>query len=764
MYNGGRMISRDLESVLKNAYLYAKQNKHAYLCTEHLLKAIIGNKAGSLILRSCGGDTDIIDSQIDVYLIGIEKIKEDSEEPTQTIAFQRILHRALMHAQSAEKKEVEIGDVLVSIFEEEDTHALTLIKKQGITRLDLLKFISHGVAKPGFESEELEGERDVEHDDDQGEAGYERQESRKPKSKKDFLEAYTENWNEMAKQGKFDLLIGRKTEIERTIEILCRRQKNNPVHVGDPGVGKTAITQGLAQAIVEGKVPDKLKDYTIYALDLGGMIAGTRFRGDFEERLKEVLKALKEKEKVILYIDEIHTIVGAGAVSGGSLDASNIIKPAITLGGLKCIGSTTFEEYKNHFEKDRALSRRFQKVDILEPSLEDTIKILEGLAPSYETYHNVQYRENSIAAAAELSAKYINDKFLPDKAIDVIDEAGAHVSLYFPERKYVTAQDIEKTVAKIARIPVKSVSVSEKDSLRVLEEKLTEVIFQQEGAIHKISTAIKRNRAGLGHPEKPVGSFLFCGPTGVGKTELCRTIAKTLGIDLVRFDMSEYMEKHTVARLIGAPAGYIGFEQGGLLTNAIRRTPNCVLLLDEIEKAHMDIYNVLLQIMDHATLTDNTGRKADFRNVLLVMTSNIGSREMGKASIGFSQESGSFGGSPKSAIENHFAPEFRNRLDDIIIFSHLDEGTIRKIVLKFINELRDQLKPKKVNITVTDAAEKYLAKEGYNPAFGARPMAKVIQDKIKTPLVDEILFGKLEKGGDVTIDCKNDALEFVIAE
>ncbi len=755
------MISRDLESVLKNAYLYAKQNKHAYLCTEHLLKAIIGNKAGSLILRSCGGDTDMIDSQIDTYLGNLEKIKDESEEPTQTIAFQRILHRALMHAQSAEKKEVEIGDVLVSIFEEEDTHALALIKKQGITRLDLLKFISHGTAKPGFESEELDSDRDVEHDDE-AESGFERQEGRKPKTKKDFLEAYTENWNEMARQGKFDLLIGRKTEIERTIEILCRRQKNNPVHVGDPGVGKTAITQGLAQAIVEGKVPEKLAGYTIYALDLGGMIAGTRFRGDFEERLKEVLKALKEKQKVILYIDEIHTIVGAGAVSGGSLDASNIIKPAITIGGLKCIGSTTFEEYKNHFEKDRALSRRFQKVEILEPSIPDTIKILEGLAPSYETYHNVQYRDNSITAAAELSAKYINDKFLPDKAIDVIDEAGAHVSLYFPDRKFVSTQDIEKTVAKIARIPVQSVSSSEKDSLKILEGKLNEVIFQQEGAIHKLATAIKRNRAGLGHPEKPVGSFLFCGPTGVGKTELCRTIAKILGIELVRFDMSEYMEKHTVARLIGAPAGYIGFEQGGLLTNAIRRAPNCVLLLDEIEKAHMDIYNVLLQIMDHATLTDNTGRKADFRNVLLVMTSNIGSREMGKASIGFSNESDSFRGSPKQAIENHFAPEFRNRLDDIIIFSHLDEKTILRIVNKFVDELREQLKPKKVSIALTDAAEKYLAREGYNPAFGARPMAKVIQDKIKTPLVDEILFGKLEKGGDVTIDCKDDKLEFVI--
>ena len=749
------MISQDLENVIKKAYQLAKKNKHAYLCIEHLLKAIILNKEGSWIIRSCGGDLGDIDRKINEYFESIETMERENDEPVQTLAFQRTLHRAFIHVKTAEKKEVEIGDVLVSLFEEEDTHALSFIKNQGISKLDILKFISHGISKPGFEKEEIEGNEKVKETPQFGRF--------KTEKKKDFLELYTENWTELARQGKFDILIGRKKELERTIEILCRRMKNNPVHVGDPGVGKTAITQGLAQAIVEKKVPEKLLDYSIYALDLGGMIAGTRFRGDFEERLKEVIRALKVKEKVILYIDEIHAIVGAGAVSGGSLDASNILKPAISTGAIKCIGSTTFEEYKNYFEKDRALSRRFQKVEISEPSIKETVKILQGLKESYEVFHNVKYRSNSIISAAELSAKYINDKYLPDKAIDVMDEAGAHVSLYNPEKKFITNVDIEKTVAKIARVPIKSVAIAEKYNLKELEKRLNQVIFSQEEAINKLTTAIKRNRAGLGNPEKPVGCFLFSGPTGVGKTELCKQIAKILGIELLRYDMSEYMEKHTVSRLIGAPAGYIGFEQGGLLTNAIRRNPNSVLLLDEIEKAHMDIYNILLQIMDHATLTDNTGRKADFRNVLLIMTSNIGSREMGKASIGFSGDNDVFNSSPKKAIENHFAPEFRNRLDDIIIFSHLDEQTINKIVWKFIKELQVQLAPKKITLEITERTEKYLAKEGYNPVYGARPMAKVIQEKIKNPLVDEILFGKLQKGGHVVIDFKEEKLQFIVS-
>ncbi|MBN1699019.1 MAG: ATP-dependent Clp protease ATP-binding subunit ClpA [Spirochaetales bacterium] len=754
------MISQDLENVIKRAYELAKKQGHMYLCIEHLLKAILSSKEGTAIIRSSGGDIEELDGKINEYFMTLEKVETQGNEPIQTIAFQRTLHRAFIHAKSAEKKEVEIGDVLISLFEEEDTHALSLLKNQGISRLDILKYISHGISKPGFENGEYAGGEEK-----QGAAPRFGNESGRKKGK-DYLELYAQNWTEMARAGKFDVLVGRKQELERTIEILCRRTKNNPVHVGDAGVGKTAITQGLAQSIVEDKVPDKLKGYEIYALDLGGMIAGTRFRGDFEERLKEVIKALQSKEKVILYIDEIHTIVGAGAVSGGSLDASNILKPAITMGGLKCIGSTTFEEYKSYFEKDRALSRRFQKIEIAEPSIEETVKILEGLKKSYEVFHNVVYKRNALTAAAELSAKYINEKYLPDKAIDVIDESGAHVSLYYPERTHITNLDIEKTVAKIARVPIKSVALAEKDHLKDLEAKLNAVIFSQEEAVRKLSTSIKRNRAGLGNPEKPVGCFLFSGPTGVGKTELCKQIAGILGIELIRFDMSEYMEKHTVSRLIGSPAGYVGFEQGGLLTNAIRRHPNSVLLLDEIEKAHMDIYNVLLQIMDHATLTDNTGRKADFRNVLLVMTSNIGSREMSRQSIGFSGgEEDFFKSSPKQAIENHFAPEFRNRLDDIIIFSHLDTATIKKIVWKFIDELRAQLEPKKISLELTDNAEVYLAKEGYDPAYGARPMAKVIQDRIKTPLVDEILFGKLENGGHVVIDAPpGEGLVFDIKE
>ncbi|MBN2735647.1 MAG: ATP-dependent Clp protease ATP-binding subunit ClpA [Spirochaetales bacterium] len=748
------MISPELEEVIKKAYLMAKDANHAYLSIEHLLKAIIDNHEGAIIINNCGGDIKEMDDKISGYLATIEKAPE-GEEPLQTISFQRTLHKALIHAQSAEKAEVEIGDVLVALFDEKETHALNFILTQGIRRLDILKYLSHGISKAGHEGEVRDAERTGARDRRQRD-----NESPKQGNQPDFLDLYAENWSEMAREGKFDKLIGRKREIERTIEILCRRVKNNPIHVGDPGVGKTAITQGLAQAIVQGKVPDKLKGFVIYSLDLGGMVAGTRFRGDFEERLKGVLAELKKRQNVILYIDEIHTIVGAGAVGSGSLDASNIIKPAISSGELRCIGSSTYEEYKNHFEKDRALSRRFQKVDIAEPSPEDTLMILEGLKAAYELFHNVKYQRKALEAAAELSAKYINDNHLPDKAIDVMDEAGAHVSLYYPQRKTVSVLDIEKTVAKIAKIPVKTVSDVEKENLKDLETNLTKQIFHQDKAIAQITSSIKRNRAGLGHPEKPIGSFLFCGPTGVGKTELCRVLSKTLGIELIRFDMSEYMEKHTVARLIGAPAGYIGFEQGGLLTNQIRKHPNCVLLLDEIEKAHLDIYNVLLQIMDHATLTDNTGRKADFRNVILVMTSNIGSREMSSQSIGFQQGESITANSPKKAIENHFSPEFRNRLDDIVIFGHLDEEAIKLIVGKFMKELQEQLGPRKVVLEYDQKAENYLAEKGYDPAYGARPMAKVIQNEIKNPLVDEILFGKLRFGGKVSITIAEDMLSF----
>ncbi|MBN1412983.1 MAG: ATP-dependent Clp protease ATP-binding subunit ClpA [Spirochaetales bacterium] len=757
------MISKDLENVIINAYKFAKEQKHLYLSTEHLLHAILNQDIGARIIRGCGGRVEELEKLISDYLKSMEKADEEEKEPIQTAAFQRILHRAFVHAQSAEKKEVEIGDVIISIFDEDGTNALYFIKKQGIGRLDVLKFISHGIIKAGAEQDFEAVDPDFSHDpnrystdDDQLNMGSQNQTRRG----RDFLSLYTEDWTQMSREGKFDALIGRETEIERTIEILCRRIKNNPIHVGDPGVGKTAITQGLAGLIVAGKVPEKLQGFRIYALDMGGMVAGTRYRGDFEERLKGVINALKQQEKVILYIDEVHTIVGAGAVGSGSLDASNIIKPAISSGSLRCIGSSTYEEYKNHFEKDRALARRFQKVEILEPSISTTVKILQGLKNNYELFHNIKYKEKAIESAVDLSAKYINEKRLPDKAIDVIDEAGAHVSLYSPDRKYVNVQDIEKTVAKIARIPVESVSETEKDNLKDFEIKLGELIFGQEKAIHSIATSIKRHRAGLGHPEKPIGCFLFSGPTGVGKTELCRMTSRLMGIELIRFDMSEYMEKHTVARLIGAPAGYIGFEQGGLLTDAIRRHPNSVLLLDEIEKAHLDIYNVLLQIMDHATLTDNTGRKADFRNVLLVMTSNLGSREMAAQGIGFSKDDTYTPTSPIKAIENHFSPEFRNRLDEIVVFSHLEPETIRKIVWKFVNELKDQLKPKNVTLDLTDAGVEFLAREGYNPAYGARPMAKVIQERIKNPLVDELLFGKLQKGGHVTVDFADDQVKF----
>lgn len=745
------MISKELKIVIKDAVQLASDKMHAYICIEHLLHAILNNRSGIQIIANLGGDIKVINKQIEEYFTTLE-LREKTEEPIQTLAFQRTLHRAFMHAQSAEKKEVDVQDVFVSLFEEKDSHALYFIQSQGIRKLDVLRYVSHGNLR---ELDDMEEQEPSEED-----GGGPRIFGSPRDRKKKYLELYTEDWIDFARQNKFDSFIGRKYELERTIEILCRRVKNNPIHVGDPGVGKTAITQGLAMRIVDGKVPEKIRNLQIYSLDLGGMIAGTRFRGDFEERLKGVLNELKKKQDVVLYIDEIHTIVGAGATSGGSLNAANIIKPAISSGELRCIGSTTFEEFKNHFEKDRALSRRFQMIDVQEPDEETTVKILQGLQPAYESFHGVRYSEEAVKTAVALSGKFINDKKLPDKAIDVMDEAGAHTAIYFPEQKQVDVEDIEKIVAKIARIPLQSLNQVEKDNLKDLDVQLKKLIFNQDPAIERIVTAVKRNRVGLGHPDRPVGNFLFCGPTGVGKTELCRCLARLMGIELIRFDMSEYMEKHTVSRLIGAPAGYVGFEQGGLLTDAIRRAPNSVLLLDEIEKAHMDIYNILLQIMDHATLTDNTGRKADFRNVILIMTSNIGSREMSASSIGFFNVKDNKNLSPLKAIENHFAPEFRNRLDDIVVFSFLDEQTILKIVRKFIIELKDQLRPRKVELELTEGAENYLAMKGYDPDYGARPMARVIQEKVKTPLVDELLFGRLVDGGKVNIDCRDDGLVF----
>ncbi|MEX1135750.1 MAG: ATP-dependent Clp protease ATP-binding subunit ClpA [Balneolales bacterium] len=742
------MINKEMDNILRSSYLLASHQKHAFVCLEHLLQAILKDVNGIKIIKACGGDADELNKDIETYYETLEKNTTEGYEPIHTVGFKRSLHRALVHARSAEQEQIGIGDVLISILEEKDSFANHYLNKNGVTRMDLLNYISHGIAKPGFEQAgEEPGAEDA--SDDQ----------RKDK-KASFLSLYTQDWTALVNENKFDKVIGREMEIQRSIEILSRRRKNNPIYVGDPGVGKTAITQGLAQRIVAGTVPERIRGFQVLSLDMGALLAGTKYRGDFEERLKGVINELHKREKVILFIDEIHTIIGAGAAGNSTMDASNLLKPVLATGKLRCIGATTFEEYKNHFEKDRALSRRFQKIEIEEPTVQTTIKILKGLKNAYEEYHELKYTAGALASAAELSAKYLNDRRLPDKAIDVIDEVGAQVSLEAVPRKTVTQRDVEKLIAKMARIPAHSIGTSEKENLRELQVVLNEVVFGQDKAVESVVTAVKRSRAGLGNENKPIGSFLFSGPTGVGKTELCRSLADELGIELVRFDMSEYMEKHTVSRLIGAPAGYVGYDQGGLLTEAIRRKPNCVLLLDEIEKAHVDIFNVLLQIMDYATLTDNTGRKSDFRNVILVMTSNVGSREMSSTSIGFSEDVTSLKGDPKKAIKDHFNPEFRNRLDDIIIFNHLSKRTLDKIVHKFIRELELQLIDKKVSINLSDKALTWIAEKGYDPAYGARPMSRVIQENIKNPLVDEILFGKLEKGGNVKIGVKGSSLSF----
>ncbi|MEX0778266.1 MAG: ATP-dependent Clp protease ATP-binding subunit ClpA [Balneolales bacterium] len=736
-----------MDNILRNSYLLATHQKHAFVCLEHLLQAILKDPAGAKVIKSCGGDIEELNKDLESYYSTLEKNTTDGYEPVHTVAFKRSLHRALVHARSAQQEQIGIGDILISILEEKDSFANHYLKKHGVTRMDLLNYISHGIAKPGFEQA---GD----------EPGTETGETKRTGKKANFLALYTQDWTALVSENKFDKVIGREIEIQRSIEILSRRRKNNPIYVGDPGVGKTAITQGLAQRIGAGTVPERIQDFRVLSLDMGALLAGTKYRGDFEERLKGVINQLQNEKKVILFIDEIHTIIGAGAAGNSTMDASNLLKPVLATGELRCIGATTFEEYKDHFEKDRALSRRFQKIEIEEPSAQTTIKILKGLKDDYEKYHGLKYTTGALVAAAELSAKYLNDRRLPDKAIDVIDEVAAQVSLEAVPRKTVTQRDVEKLIAKMARIPAHSIGTSEKENLKELDVVLNKVVFGQKKAVEAAVTAVKRSRAGLGNENKPIGSFLFSGPTGVGKTELCRSLADELGIDLVRFDMSEYMEKHTVSRLIGAPAGYVGYDQGGLLTEAIRRKPNCVLLLDEIEKAHVDIFNVLLQIMDYATLTDNTGRKSDFRNVILVMTSNVGSREMSSTSIGFSEEAESLKGDPRKAIKDHFNPEFRNRLDDIIIFNHLNKKTLDKIVRKFIRELELQLIDKKVSLRLSEKALGWVAEKGYDPAYGARPMARVIQENIKNPLVDEILFGKLEKGGNVTIDVKNNLLTF----
>jgi ATP-dependent Clp protease ATP-binding subunit ClpA len=744
------MISKELSATLGFAVKEAKRRRHEYVSIEHILFAILNDPNGIEIIENCGGDVDnLLDALENFFDEKIERIPEGNDYVLQqTIGFQRVIQRAVNHARSAEKQEVAVADVLASIFLEKDSHAEYFLSSQGVTRLDVLNFISHNISKDPFE-------------DSPGGLVRPGKEDKDRRQKSNPLELFTLNLIELAAEGKLDPLIGRETELERTMQVLCRRRKNNPVFVGDPGVGKTAMAEGLAQKIQKAEVPDLIQDMEIFSLDLGGMLAGTKFRGDFEQRLKGVIAELQKKPKAILFIDEIHTIVGAGATSSGSMDASNILKPVLASGEIRCIGSSTFEEFKNHFEKDRALSRRFEKIEIMEPPVSETIQILKGLRSRYEEHHGIVYTDAALKAAAELSTKYLRDRFLPDKAIDVIDEAGAFIRLSGPSnRKKINPADIEKIIAKMARVPTQSVSTSDRTKLENLEEGLRQVVFGQDDAISALVTSIKRSRAGLGSPERPVGCFLFTGPTGVGKTEVSLQVARILGVEFMRFDMSEYMEKHAVARLIGAPPGYIGFDQGGLLTDGIRKHPHSVLLMDEIEKAHPDLFNILLQVMDHATLTDNNGRKADFRNVILMMTSNAGSREMSAANIGFGQTHKGAQSKGKKAIEKLFSPEFRNRLDEIITFNALNLDIMEMIVDKFIAELNQQLAIKKVALTISPAVRTWLAEKGHDPAYGARPLGRVIQIEIKDKLADGILFGALQHGGHVSLDLKEDQLTF----
>jgi ATP-dependent Clp protease ATP-binding subunit ClpA len=742
------MLSQELEFSLNAAFQSAREKRHEYITVEHLLSALLDNPSAARVLRACGGNMDELRRSLVAFLRdNVPVLPPESETDTQpTLGFQRVIQRAVLHVQGVGKKEVNGANVLIAIFGEKDSHAVYFLHKQNISRFDVVNYISHGISKvPGESQPELpppeEGEESA-------------------TSEKSPLDIFTVNLNERARQGKIDPLIGREHEVERTIQILCRRRKNNPLFVGEAGVGKTAIAEGLAKKIVEAQVPDILKQSTIYSLDMGALLAGTKYRGDFEKRLKAVLNQVRKHEHAILFIDEIHTIIGAGAASGGAMDASNLLKPALASGDLKCIGSTTYQEYRGIFEKDRALSRRFQKIDVVEPSVEETVQILQGLKSRFEQHHGVKYTSHALRAAAELSARYINDRHLPDKAIDVIDEAGASLHLLPPSKrkKTISVTDIENIVSKIARIPPKSVSSTDKEALRTLERDLKMVVFGQDEAIEALATSIKMARSGLAHPEKPIGSYLFSGPTGVGKTEVTRQLAKILGLELIRFDMSEYMERHTVSRLIGAPPGYVGFDQGGLLTDSITKHPHAVLLLDEIEKAHPDVYNLLLQVMDHGTLTDNNGRKADFRNVIIVMTTNAGADQMGRASIGFTKQDHTADGA--EVIKRAFSPEFRNRLDAIIPFKPLSPDTIGHVVSKFVLELEVQLEEKHVEIDVDERARAWLARNGYDPTMGARPMARLIREKVKKALADEILFGKLAHGGHVAVTEEGDELAF----
>ncbi len=743
------MLSQELEFSLNSAFQHAREKRHEFITVEHLLMALLDNPTAVRVLRACGGNIDDLRRNLGAFIDeNVPALPASSKADTQpTIGFQRVIQRAVLHVQGVGKKEVTGANVLVAIYGEKDSHAVYFLHKQNISRFDVVNYISHGISKvPGENQNELPAPEESE----EGAAGAERSP----------LDAFCINLNEQARLGKIDPLIGREREVERTVQVLCRRRKNNPLFVGEAGVGKTAIAEGLAKKIVDGEVPDVLAYSTIYALDMGSLLAGTKYRGDFEKRLKAVLHHLKRQEHAILFIDEIHTIIGAGAASGGAMDASNLLKPVLSTGELKCIGSTTYQEYRNIFEKDRALSRRFQKIDVIEPSVDETTEILRGLKSRFEKHHSVRYTQQALRSAVELSHRYINDRHLPDKAIDVIDEAGASQQLLAPSKrkKTIGVHDIEEIVAKMARIPAKSVSTSDREALKTLERDLKMVVFGQDEAIEALTTAIKLARSGLGHTDKPIGSYLFSGPTGVGKTEVTRQLARVLGVELIRFDMSEYMERHTVSRLIGAPPGYVGFDQGGLLTEAITKHPHSVLLLDEIEKAHPDVFNLLLQVMDHGTLTDNNGRKADFRNVILVMTTNAGAERMSRASMGFTQQDHS--DDDMEEIRRMFSPEFRNRLDAIIHFVPLDEQTIMHVVNKFILELEAQLADRNVTTEFDEAARQWLAMHGHDPAMGARPMARLIQEKVKKPLADELLFGKLASGGHVKVSCSDAGLSF----
>ena len=746
------MIAQELEVSLHMAFMDARQKRHELITVEHLLLAMLDNPSAAEVLKACGSNIDMLRNELTQYIDDhTPTISGEDEVDTQpTLGFQRVIQRAMLHVQSSGKKEVNGANVLVAIYGEKDSHAVYFLHQQGVTRLDVVNFIAHGVSK-------------LNEGDTQRTSPEQENDQESPSSK--ALETYTINLNKMVLAGKIDPLIGRDSEIERVIQTLCRRRKNNPLLVGEAGVGKTAIAEGLAKRIVDKEVPSILENTTIFSLDMGSLLAGTKYRGDFEQRLKSVMKQLNELKDAILFIDEIHTLIGAGSASGGTLDASNLLKPALSNGSIKCIGATTYQEYRTVFEKDHALTRRFQKIDVNEPSILDTINILKGLKSRFEKHHNVKYSVTAINSAAELSAKYINDRHLPDKAIDVIDEAGAAQRILpkNKQKKVITNKEIEDIVAKIAKIPPKNISNDDKNALKNLERDLKAVIFGQDKAIENLASAIKMTRSGLGMPNKPIGNFLFSGPTGVGKTEVARQLAYILGIELVRIDMSEYMERHAVSRLIGAPPGYVGFDQGGLLTESVNKQPYCVLLLDEIEKAHPDIFNILLQVMDHGSLTDSNGRKTDFRNVTLIMTTNAGAESLSKTSMGFTQSKKM--ADEQAEIKRLFTPEFRNRLDATVSFAPLSHDVILKVVDKFLMQLEDQLHEKKVDATFTDLLKSYLAKNGFDPSMGARPMSRLIQDTIRKALADELLFGKLTNGGNVIIDIdSNDKVKLIFEE